>query len=938
MHPPTIGPYKIERELGRGGMGEVYLARDTRLDREVAIKALPAHLAQDPDRLARFQREAKVLASLNHPGIGAIYGLEEATGHQYLVLEFIDGETLADRLKQGPIPVDEALALAKQIAEALEVAHEKGVIHRDLKPGNVMVTPDGVAKVLDFGLARTEEGTPSSTGIRARADSPTLTSPAVHSPTIPGVIMGTAGYMSPEQARGKAVDRRSDIFSFGCVLYEMLAGGQPFAGETVTDSLGAILHREPNWSMLPPSTPPRVRELLATCMAKDRRQRLHDIGDARLSLERAIAGHEWTSTAAVAPAGKRNWLVPAGLVAAAAILAGGAGWILSGKFSPPAPVARAQTFHVSTTVQDKPSFSSLVGISPDATFLVYTAWPELDSESEKPQGVLVVRRLDRDETTVIEGTEGARNAALSSDGRWVAFSCAKDRAATKFSLKKIALERGRPSGKPQTICDLVGGTWFSLGWASDREIVFSTSADMTVYAVSSAGGEPRVILRKEGDQSLEGWDNFRALVAGQSILATHFAFAGEKVKVKTEVIDLASGKRTVVLADAGMPRLVSDWNAGEKDGEFLLVANRSDMAGLVAVRFDPSTLRTLGDPVTVWNSGQVNAFDLSPNGTLAMMTRLAASTDRRLAWIDEKGQPQPIPGTTRAFSGIAISPDGGRVLANLESATPDDLNSEVWVQDLTRRTSTRFPIRGLTDSLMWSNDGQRIAYNSFSQEEFSIWDRPAVASGDGVKMFAAPITQQVYLAPSAWSPDGKILAISQADFKVGKSDVLMLEQEADGTTWKATPYLNAPADEHALRFSPDGKWVVFCSVESGRHELYVQRFTGAGSGAQDAKSGRVQLSTSGHDGVCWWSPDGNEIRFIDGDKQVMSVEVKTEPAFSASLPTVLYSLKDLKTRNFAWAPDGRLMVILEGENERATKVDLVLNFLEEVRAKVTAEK
>ncbi len=262
MHPAAIGPFTIERELGRGGMGEVFLARDTRLDRLVAIKALPAHLAQDPDRLARFQREAKVLASLNHPGIAAIYGLEEANGHQYLVLEFVDGQTLADRLTRGPLPLDEALHLARQIADALEVAHEKGVVHRDLKPGNIMLTADGATKVLDFGLARAAEGSSSISQTPASADSPTITSPArfANSPTIPGVIMGTAGYMSPEQARGKPVDKRSDIFSFGCVLYEMLTGAQPFRGETVADAIGATLHKETDLGALPPGTPRRVRE------------------------------------------------------------------------------------------------------------------------------------------------------------------------------------------------------------------------------------------------------------------------------------------------------------------------------------------------------------------------------------------------------------------------------------------------------------------------------------------------------------------------------------------------------------------------------------------------------------------------------------------------------------------------------------------------------
>ncbi len=926
-----IAGYSIDRELGRGGMGVVYLAHDSRLDRRVAIKALPADLGADAERLARFQREAKLLASLNHPNIGGIYGLEEVEGCRYLVLEFIDGEPLSDRLKRGPIAVDECLPIARQIAEALESAHEKGIIHRDLKPGNIMIDADGHAKVLDFGLARTAEGMPSSSSYNASvANSPTVTSPMpVHSPTIPGVIMGTAGYMSPEQARGRPVDKRSDIFSFGCVLYEMLTGAQPFSGETVTDSIGAILHREPTWSLLPPTTPPRVRELLANCLAKDRRQRLHDIGDARLELERAIAGREWAAAADSAGARTRRWVLPAGIVAAATLIA--AGWGLARVLNRPVPPAPSQTFHVSTTVQDKPAFNALTGISPDAKFLIYTASPELPPDSVKPEGLLMVRRLDRDETVIIESTEGARDAALSPDGRWIVYSCAKDRAGTRFSLKKVALENGRPSGKPETVCETVQGAYPVLCWTSDREIAFSPSFEPVIYTVSASGGEPREVLREDLPKGIEGWADFRPLVDGKSILATRWSLVGQKFKVSTELVELASGKRTVLFPDAGMTQYVPDATGAAG----YLLATRSTLNTLVAVRFDLATLSTVGEPVTVWSGNPINTFRMAPSGTLAIATRPAEVLDRRLAWIDDKGQPQPIPGMMRSYGEIVVSPDGGRVVSNMDNAGTAELNSEFWVQDLARRTSTRIPVQGAMIGMVWSKDGQRIAYGLASEDAFSIWERRSDGSGEPVKLYASPDSRTL-LFPAGWSADGKKFAFGQVDLSTDKARGFLLEQDGTSKTWAAKPYLNSTVGEEFASFSPDGKWVLVRSNQSGRRELYAQRFTGDGDA--DAGGGRVPVSTSGG-GLAWWSPDGNEIRYIDLDSQVLSVQVKTEPTFSTSEPNVLYSIKDLKTKSVVFANDGRLMVVLQGESEKTTKsVGLVVNFLEELRAKMPALK
>ncbi|MCC6676417.1 MAG: serine/threonine-protein kinase [Phycisphaerales bacterium] len=930
MHPAVIGPFQVQRELGRGGMGEVFLAHDTRLDRQVAIKALPAHLAADPDRLARFQREAKVLASLNHPGIGAIYGLEEAGGHQYLVLEFIEGETLADRLVSGAIPVDEALTTAKQIAEALEVAHEKGIIHRDLKPGNVMVTPDGVVKVLDFGLARTAEGSPSTlnaAGASPPPDSPTL---PIRSPTIPGAIMGTAGYMSPEQARGKPVDKRSDIFSFGCVLYEMLTGVGPFPGETVTDSLGAILHREPDWALILPHTPARVRELLRSCLVKDRRNRLHDIGDARLELERAIAGHEWTSAAAPAAAGKRSRQILLGIAAVALL---GAGWALASLLTRPAPPAPAQSFHVSTTVPAKPEFGSVAAISPDAKFLICTVWPELPPDSVKPGGLLMVRRLDRDETKLIEGTEGVNTASLSPDGRWIAFVAAKDRAGSRFSLKKIALIDGQPAGAAESLCELPKNPG-DICWPSDREIAIAPSWDSSILTVPAAGGEPRAVLRDESTTGVESWGEIRRLGDGKSILATRWSLVGQTVKEHVELIDLASGKRSIVLPNAASAQYVAG-TGGAGGGVILAMRNQNS---LIAVPFDLGTLQVAGTPVTVWSGRPLRSYRLSPGGTLAMVTRSADVSGRRLAVVGDQGEAQPVPGAPRAFGNFVVSPDGGRVLSSFDQPESAELPSELWVHDLARRTVTRLPTQGIPiDCGIWSNDGQRIVYGVIGETEAAIWEQRADGAGEPVKLYSVAGNRTLLIARN-WSPDGKVLAVTQVDLTVDTADALLLEQQADSKTWVAKPYLNSKANEDAIGFSADGKWARFLSAESGRTELYVQRFTGTGSGVADARAGRVQVSTSGAGWSSWWSPDGKEIRYIDADDQVMSVQIQTEPSLSASLPKTLYSVKDLKTRSRCFTPDGRVMVVLEGEGERITKVDLVVNFLEELRARMVAAK
>ncbi len=921
MHPSAIGQFKIEHELGRGGMGEVYLAHDTRLDRQVAIKAMPAHLAQDPDRLARFQREAKVLASLNHPGIASIYGLEEANGLQYLILEFIDGETLAERLARGPLPVEEALTIAKQMAEALEVAHEKGIIHRDLKPGNVMVTADGVTKVLDFGLARTAEGAPSSTNLPASANSPTLTSPPriAHSPTIPGAIMGTAGYMSPEQARGRPVDKRSDIFSFGCVLYEMLTGAMPFAGETAADSIGATLHKDSNLELLPPSVPARIRDLLSSCLAKDRKHRLHDIADARLQLELAIAGRDWAASAApVQPRPRR-----AALVAGLAVLMLGAGALAGVMLTRPAPPPKPTPFHVSVATPPKPELSGLYGIAPDSRFVICRVLPDVGADPSKPEGSLIVRRLDREETKTIPGTEGAIEAALSSDGRWIAFTAGKDRARTRISVKKVAISNGQPEGMPELLCDLPGTGDATLCWSSDREIVVAQAWNQTILAIPASGGEPRVVLKGEASKGIETWGDIRPLVQGKSILASRWAIIGRTIKERTEIVDLATGARTPLLENAGAAQYLPSGH---------LVARRTANS-LIAVPFDLSTQRVTGEPVTVLNSELRGTFFVAPSGTLVKLTQAGDISGRTLAWLDDKGRPEPLGAPARAYSWLAVSPDTGRVVTNLQPTDVNDFGGDLWVYDIARSAMRRLPTPEPAWRYVWSNDGQRIAYNAVSQNDFSIWERRADGSGEPDKLVSFPTTQLVF--PIAWSPDGKTMAILKVDLTTNDSDVMMLAQDPTTAKWVAFPYLSGPASEGPLVFSPDGKWVRYVSSDTGRPELYMQRFSGAKAGAEDDRSGRIQLSTAGAQSAGWASPDGKEIRFFDSESQLVSIQVTTAPTPSASLPKPIFSLKELKSMMMCdFAPDGRLMAIMKSEEEGKNRIDLVVNFVDDMKAKL----
>lgn len=915
MHPATIGPFQIQRELGRGGMGVVYLATDTRLDRQVAIKALPADLAADPDRLARFQREAKVLASLNHPNVGGIHGLELADGHQYLVLEYIEGETLADRMAAGPIPVADSLTLAKQIAEALEAAHEKSIIHRDLKPGNVMVTPDGVVKVLDFGLARTAEGSPSSTGAAVRPDSPTITSPARHSPTIPGAIMGTAGYMSPEQARGKAVDKRSDIFSFGCVLYEMLTGSQPFRGETVADAIGATLHKESDVALLPIATPPTIRLLLTQCLAKDKGNRLRDIGDARLVLMHAISDPRGAalglSSADARPRRSGRSAALALALATVAVIGGtfplwsGRVGLAGGKVDAavPKPVVRF-TIEPPTGYTLPPYIGSGSGIaiSPAGDRIVFV----VEAGNNR---YLCVRDVASGESRVLPSTEDCVNPFFSSDGKWLGF-------VSKSRLMKMPAD----GGPALTICDVANSS--SFAWLEDGTIVWGAGPS-GLWRVNAGGGKP-VLLAKagpgatsiNGDLTIGGFDVPVAVPGADYILSGSWGgFSTEDYNLVA--VSLKDGSVRTVLRTMTEPRLIAPDRLLFMRGTTVMTVGFDPARGVVVGEPTVALERVLSD---MWmDSAYIGA---SHGGSFAYVPGGRYGADRRLVRVDESGKPTPFLESADTYYIIpVISPDGRKALVNtLRNRV------EMWVLDLERRSKSLLNSKNEPFSPVWSIDSASIVAAQTDTDGAASVARWPVGGGEPTVL---PGTAGRFDGPLQELPDGSELLVESGVLDVTTKSDISLYNYSKGSF---TPVRNSPAYEGDARVSPDGKWIVYTSDESGRAEVYL--------GPLRASGPNQQVSTNG--GVApRFSHDGKRLFFRDAQDVLMAAAVdirETEP--KVSVPTKLFDVKGsgpfavLGWSGYEVSPDGGFLMIERTAWEREPRtIHVILNWAEELRAK-----
>ena len=733
----TLGPYAVTAKIGQGGMGEVWQARDTKLDRDVALKVLPEAFTSDPDRLARFEREAKVLASLNHPNIGAIHGFEESGDTKALVLELVEGPTLADRIAEGPVPVDEALPIAKQIAEALEAAHEQGVIHRDLKPANVKVRDDGTVKVLDFGLAKAFQPGGSSDP----SDSPTITASA----TASGVIMGTAAYMSPEQARGKPVDKRSDIWAFGAVLYEMLSGRRPFDGRDVSEVLGAVLRLEPDWDALPGDAPPRVSTLVRRCVEKEPKQRLHDIADVRLAMEGAFEPSVGTRDEPVGVPHLQIWQRPIPLAVAAlglVILTGLGVWSATRPTVPPAESVRRFALNIG---QASPipiaNLHAMPAWSPDGTRLIYAA-------NVAGTHQLYLRTLDDLEPRPIAGTENAVEPFFSPDGEWVGFSVAPNLASFEGEFKRVAV-RG---GTPLTLCEclsLAGATWLADGTII---VTHRTGGVLpTLHRIPEAGGTPELLTTADAERGELGHLWPHALPGGTDVLFTILTSPSGNAlaldaRASVAVLSLDTGEHHIVIEDGYNARYVPTGH---------LVFGRQ--GALWGVPFDLDRLATTGPEEVLLQGIEVNevygamALSVSGDGTLVYWPGDAVGVDMgsilrggRPVWVDRAGQATPI-GEGRRNNAVhpRLSPDNTQLAMTVTSTDGPD----VWVDDLERGTSTRLTNDGNSRHPAWSPDGARIAFGAFTPP-FGLHSRAADGSGERETV----VTGEQRTVPFGWTP------------------------------------------------------------------------------------------------------------------------------------------------------------------------------------------
>ena len=883
-----LGPYEIVSAIGAGGMGEVYRARDVKLNRDVAIKVLPEDFAVDAERRARFTREAQILASLNHPNIAIVHGFEDAGLSHALVMEFVDGPTLADRIAHGPLPLDEALAIARQIAQALEAAHEQGIVHRDLKPANIKVRADGTVKVLDFGLAKASgpgDVTAGTRGIRQPdlTQSPTITSPAML--TGVGMILGTAAYMAPEQAKGKPADKRCDMWAFGCVLYEMLTGTRAFQGDDVSDTLAAVLRGDVDWSLLPDSTPAGIGTLLRRSLRKDRTHRLGDAGTARIEIEEALAVPS-VPPAARAPFWRKavplGVAIPVGLAAvlAAAVIA---------VVSVPRPPSREETPGVARLSLAVPRDTELtegasVAVSPDGTQVAYVGRRGSSRQ-------LYLRRLSDLESRPLAGTDSAGAPFFSRDGQWVAFTA-------NGQIKRVSTT----SGTVVSVLDGLNAYSPTLAtWSAKDTIVLRGRGG--IVEVPSVGGAPRSLVAM-GDTA-ENLQQPEFLPDGDTLLLTTGQRGNDTAEGQSiEVLKVATGERKVLIQRGYAPHYLPTGH---------LIFQRSGT--LMAAPFDLNRLEVTGTPVPVIERlrqpfNGVGAFNCSRTGTCVYIAG-GTLNDRTVALVDRNGRSQPLPLPPKSYNHPRFSPSGDRL-----SFWIQQLRCELEVYDLERGATTRLASEIDHHNTIWTPDGRQLTYvggrPNRSGYEFFSWP---VRSGATEQQVTTTALNLPATAPLSWSPRGDALAYA------ARGDIWLLPASGEPRALVQSKFT-----ETSPAISPDGRWLAYVSDESARLQVYVQPFPGSGE--------RSAVSTEGGSEPVW-ARNGRELFFRNGD-QMMVADVGSGSAFSASRPRPLFAKAVARGdgyANYDVSPDGqRFIVVNTPEAEAgATEISVIVNWFDELK-------
>jgi len=900
-----LGVYEVTGRLGAGGMGEVYRAHDTKLHRDVALKALPEAFAKDPERMARFEREAQVLASLNHPHIAAIYGLEEAGDARAIVMELVDGPTLADRIAQGAVPIDEALPIARQIAEALEAAHELGIIHRDLKPANIKVRPDGTVKVLDFGLAKALEPALGSAGAATLANSPTITSPAAM--TGAGVILGTAAYMSPEQARGRPVDRRTDIWAFGCVVFEMLTAERAFQGDDVTDTIVAVVSKGPAWAALPAAAAP-VRPLLGRCLRKDPKQRLQAIGDARIQIEDLIAGTTDLQAQPVLPITSRTISALAIAAVAGAVVAGTAAtWVFGGADAVPVFSARLEILPRPSEALSVFTADRNLAVSPDGRYVVY--------RSGNPAR-LVLRPIDRREGQVLEGTSGARSPFFSPDSRWIAF------------FDGVALKRVAVAGGPVlTICQ--SPIPRGASWGDDGHIVFATQDEARgLLRVPADGGDPVELSKPDLAAGERGHWNPSVLPGGRGVLFTIIP-ANRSDPAHVAVLDSRNGQSRRLVPGAHDPQYF--------DTGHLVYAAASR---LWVVRFDLASLEIVDDPTPVVDDigvGDNTAYySVSRQGALVYIPTRSAGTEGSLMWIDRTGRQTALDAPPRAYQAARLSPDGSRA-----AVTVLDQGRHLHIRDMATGSTLPFATVGDNERPVWSADGNRIIFASDrAGGAMNLYSQAADGTGPVERLSESP-----YIQSPAWaSPDRSGVLGSQISPGTAGDIVWFplkgpsgVSQPSGAAGTDASPLellIHTAGIDYSPDVSPDGRFVAYSSNESGRDEVLVKRFVEPFPRVDD---GQWRASDEGGMQPAW-ARDGTELFYVDLSSVLTAVEVRLaggRPTFGRRTKLFAVPSDAYGPRRYDPAPGGRFLVVRgnQPDDERDVIV-VVLNWFEELRQRV----